>query len=287
MESLICYKKLPIWNHDAIPQGFKNQHNTKAGTWAKLTILQGELHFSMLEQSGEVLSAHIFSIDNQPTFIEPQAWHKIVSASPDIQCQLSFYCKAEDYFSKKYQLTAPHSEVIAALPYLQKGQALDIGCGAGRNTLFLSQHGFKVDAWDLNADSILKLNEIFQSEQIKNIQTQIIDLNQNRNIQGHYDFICCTVVMMFLQPTTIPQLIESMQQATQSQGFNLIVCAMDTVDYPAQSDFSFSFKTDELRCFYKDWKILKYNESLGELHRLDANGNPIKQQFATLLAQKI
>ena len=78
-----------------------------------------------------------------------------------------------------------------------------------------------------------------------------------------------------------------MQQATQSQGFNLIVCAMDTVDYPAQSDFSFSFKTDELRCFYKDWKILKYNESLGELHRLDANGNPIKQQFATLLAQKI
>lgn len=287
MESLICYKKLPLWNHDSIPQGFKNQHNTKAGTWAKLTILKGELHFSMLKQSGEVLSEHIFTIDNQPTFIEPQAWHKIVSASPDIECQLSFYCEPHDYFSKKYQLAAVHSEVIAALPHLKQGQALDIGCGSGRNTLFLSQNGFKVDAWDLNENSILKLNDISQAEQMENIQTQIRDLNQNSNIQGHYDFICCTVVMMFLQPATIPQLIKSMQQATLPLGFNLIVCAMDTVEHPAQSDFAFTFKTDELRDYYKDWKIIKYNENPGQLHRLDANGNPIKQQFATLLAQKI
>lgn len=286
-EQLICYKKLPIWTYNSIPQGFKNQHNTKAGTWAKLTLLKGELYFAMLQKSGEMLSEHTFSIDNQPTFIEPQAWHKIVSTSPDIQCQLSFYCKPEDYFSKKYQLAAVHSEVVAALPYLKQSQALDVGCGSGRNTLFLSQHGFDVDAWDLNENSILKLNEISQSEQIENIQTQIRDLNQNPNIQGNYDFICCTVVMMFLQPATIPQLIESMQQATQPLGFNLIVCAMDTIEHPAQSDFPFAFKTDELRCYYKDWKIIKYNENLGGLHRLDANGNPIQQQFATLLAQKI
>ena len=72
-QELICYKQLPIWNHDSIPQGFKKQHNTQVGTWAKLTILKGELHFSMLHESGEVQSEHIFSVENQPPFIEPQA----------------------------------------------------------------------------------------------------------------------------------------------------------------------------------------------------------------------
>jgi len=32
---------------------------------------------------------------------------------------------------------------------------------------------------------------------------------------------------------------------------------------------------------------VKYNEDVGELHRVDAEGKRIKQQFATLLAQKV
>jgi len=32
---------------------------------------------------------------------------------------------------------------------------------------------------------------------------------------------------------------------------------------------------------------VKYNENVGELNRVDAQGSRIKQHFATLLAQKI
>ena len=92
--------------------------------------------------------------------------------------------------------------------------------------------------------------------------------------------------MMFLAPETIPTLIQHMQQATKPQGFNLIVCAMDTEDYPVQQDFPFSFKAGELSAYYADWDIVKYNENVGELHRTDADGNRIKQRFATLLARK-
>lgn len=287
MQDLICYKQLPLWAHDSIPQAFQRPHNTKAGTWAKLTILKGELNFAMLSESGEILSEHVFSVSHQPPFIEPEVWHRIVSASQDIECQLSFYCEPEDYFSKKYQITPTHSEILAAMTYLHAGNALDVGCGSGRNSLFLSQHGFDVDAWDINRDSIQKLNEIIQSEQISNIHPLIRDLNQNTNINDRYDFICCTVVMMFLESETIPQLIKQMQNATKLQGFNLIVCAMDTDDYPVQSDFPFAFKPGELSAYYQDWTLVKYNENVGELHRVDENGNRIKQRFATLLAQKI
>ncbi|WP_343597751.1 SAM-dependent methyltransferase TehB [Acinetobacter sp.] len=287
MKQLLCYKQLPVWNLSSIPEGFKDQHNTKKGTWAKLTILSGHLDFAMLDEQGNTLSEHHFSVEHQPPFIEPQAWHKIVAASADIQCQLSFYCEKDAYFSKKYQLTETHSEILAALPQLKGGQALDVGCGTGRNTLFLSQNGFDLDAWDVNPNSIQQLNEILDAEQIQNVKTQIRDLNQNPEITKSYNFICCTVVMMFLQPETIPKLIAQMQQATVSGGLNLIVCAMDTQDYPAQPFFPFAFSTGELRDYYQDWTILKYNENVGGLHRLDENGQRIKQRFATLLAKKL
>lgn len=286
MQELICYKHLPLWMHTSIPQAFQRPHNTKVGTWAKLTILKGELNFVMLNEAGEILSEHVFSLTHQPPFIEPQAWHRIVSASQDIQCQLSFYCMPEDYFSKKYQITPTHSEVIAALPYLHSGKMLDVGCGSGRNSLFLNQQGFDVDAWDINTDSIQKLNQIIEAEHINHLQTSVRDLNQDTGIHDHYDFICCTVVMMFLQAETIPPLIQQMQNATKPQGFNLIVCAMDTEDYPAQADFPFAFRAGELSDYYRGWSILKYNENVGELHRVDENGKRIKQRFATLLAQK-
>jgi tellurite methyltransferase len=34
---------------------------------------------------------------------------------------------------------------------LPRGRALDLACGAGRNAIFLAQHGFEVDAWDISA----------------------------------------------------------------------------------------------------------------------------------------
>ncbi|WP_445345423.1 SAM-dependent methyltransferase TehB [Acinetobacter bohemicus] len=290
MQELICYKELPVWTAQTIPQGFKNQHNTKAGTWAKLKIYQGELTFAFLDEAGVVQSEHIFSAEQQSPFIEPQAWHKIVSTSDDIECQLQFYCTPQDYFYKKYQLSATHSEILAATPYLQGGRALDVGCGQGRNALYLSQlsqHSFEVDAWDVNPSSLQKLQQIIDAEGIQKIHVQQRDLNADPSITGRYDFICCTVVMMFLEAKTVKPLIAQMQQATNVNGFNLIVCAMDTPDLPVQADFPFAFKIGELSALYEGWNIVKYNEDVGELHRVDAEGKRIKQHFATLLAQRV
>ncbi len=285
-QELVCYKELAVWTAQRIPEGFKKPHNTKAGSWAKLTIFKGELKFAMLDESGHVQSEHYFSAEQQPPLIEPQAWHKIVSTSDDIECQLQFYCTAQDYFYKKYQLSPTHSEIVAATPYFQGGTALDVGCGQGRNSLYLSQHGFEVDAWDVNANSLLKLEQIIEAEGIQNIHVQQRDLNADQSISGEYDFICCTVVMMFLEAQTVKPLIAQMQQATHVNGFNLIVCAMDSPDIPDHPDFPFAFKTGELSALYEGWKIVKYNEDIGELHRVDAEGSRIKQHFAMLLAQR-
>ncbi|MXP55187.1 tellurite resistance methyltransferase TehB [Pantoea sp. Seng] len=193
--------------------------------------------------------------------------------------------RPDNYFAEKYGLTPTHSEVLAALPKLAVGKALDLGCGQGRNSLFLNQHGFDVTAWDSNPASLERLNSIIQEKNLENIRTELCDLNQVR-FNGGYQFVLSTVVMMFLQPESIPQLIADMQASTLKYGYNLIVAAMSTDDYPNSQNFPFTFKSGELSHYYRDWHIVKYNEEIGELHRRDENGDRIKYRFATLLAQK-
>ncbi|QMV52023.1 tellurite resistance methyltransferase TehB [Ewingella americana] len=192
---------------------------------------------------------------------------------------------AQEYFHHKYQLTPTHSEVVAAAELIPAGRALDLGCGVGRNALYLSLKGFDVTAWDKNADSIARVNEIISLEGLTNITADIRDLNQLQ-LAEQYDFIFSTVVLMFLQPESIPSLINNMQTHTLLGGYNLIVAAMDTPDYPCVMPFPFTFKPGELKNYYEHWEIIKYNEDVGQLHKVDSNGERIKLRFATLLAKK-
>jgi len=195
------------------------------------------------------------------------------------------YIPAEDYYADKYGLTRTHSEVIYAATQVPPGKVLDLGCGSGRNSLYLNLNGSTVTAWDYNTLSLEKLNDIIRAESLQDIQSSEVDLNAHR-FSGEYDFILSTVVMMFLERSSIPNIIADMHSSTRAGGYNLIVAAMDSPDYPCPLPFPFSFQPGELRDYYQGWNIVKYNEDVGELHKRDANGDRYKMRFATLLAQK-
>lgn len=191
----------------------------------------------------------------------------------------------ENYFTDKYGMTRTHSEVLNAASLIAPGKTLDLGCGNGRNSLYLAANGYDVTAWDKNPMSLQNLTAIRDAEGLTNLQIAERDLNR-LEFDGEYDFILSTVVMMFLEASTIPGLIANMQRCTVPGGVNLIVAAMDTEDYPCTVGFPFAFKPAELSNYYAGWELLKYNEEVGELHRTDANGNRIKLRFATMLARK-
>ena len=191
----------------------------------------------------------------------------------------------ENYFTEKYDLTRTHSDVVDAAKIVAPGKTLDLGCGNGRNSLYLAANGYDVTAWDKNPMSIANPERIKNAEGLTNLHAEVADLNA-LNFDGEYDFILSTVVMMFLDAKTIPGLIENMQRCTNPGGYNLIVAAMDTDDFPCTVGFPFAFKTGELRRYYTGWDLLKYNEDVGELHRTDEHGNRIKLRFATMLARK-
>ena len=285
MEKLVAYKRMPVWNKDTMPEAVRRKHNTKVGTWGKITVLKGTLKFIELTEDGEVLAEHFFEVGADNPMAKPQAWHRVEAATEDVEWYLEFYCKLEDYFPKKYNSNPVHSEVLEAMQTVKPCKALDLGCGQGRNALFLAQHGFDVTAVDQNELSLEILQSIVEQEDLE-MPVGLYDIN-SASIGQTYDFIVSTVVLMFLQAERIPAIIQNMQEQTSIGGYNLIVCAMDTEDYPCSVNFPFTFKEGELANYYQDWELIKYNENPGHLHRRDENGNRIQLRFATMLAKKV
>ena len=283
-EKLIAYKRMPLWTKDTMPEAVQRKHNTKVGTWGKITVLKGKLKFVELTEDGEEVASHVFEAGADNPMAQPQAWHRVEALTDDVEWFLEFYCEPKDYFPKKYNSNPVHSEVLEAMESLSPGQAVDLGCGQGRNALFLAQHGFEVTAVDQNELALEILQSIVEQEDLE-MTVGLYDIN-SANLKQSYDLIVSTVVLMFLQADRIPAIIRNMQDQTNPGGYNLIVCAMDTEDYPCQVPFSFTFKEGELADYYKDWELVKYNENPGHLHRRDENGNRIQLQFATMLAKK-
>ena len=285
MEKLVAYKRMPVWDKDTMPEAVQRKHNTKVGTWGKITVLKGTLKFIELTEEGEIIAEHLFEAGANNPMAQPQAWHRVEAATDDVEWYLEFYCKPEDYFPKKYNTNPVHSEVLEAMQKVKPCKALDLGCGQGRNALFLAQHGFDVTAVDQNELSLEMLQSIVEQEDLE-MPVGLYDIN-SASIGQTYDFIVSTVVLMFLQAERIPAIIRNMQEQTSIGGYNLIVCAMDTEDYPCSVNFSFTFKEGELANYYQDWELIKYNENPGHLHRRDENGNRIQLRFATMLAKKV
>lgn len=283
-EKLIAYKRMPLWTKDTMPEAVQRKHNTKVGTWGKITVLKGKLKFVDLTEDGEEVASHVFEAGADNPMAQPQAWHRVEALTDDVEWFLEFYCEPKDYFPKKYNSNPVHSEVLEAMESLSPGKALDLGCGQGRNALFLAQHGFEVTAVDQNELALEILQSIVEQEDLE-MTVGLYDIN-SANLKQSYDLIVSTVVLMFLQADRIPAIIRNMQDQTNPGGYNLIVCAMDTEDYPCQVPFSFTFKEGELADYYKDWELIKYNENPGHLHRRDEDGNRIALRFATMLAKK-
>ena len=98
---LVCYKRMPNWTASTLPKGFRSKHNTRAGVWAKLTVLKGELLFTSLTEDNQIIDEFTFTRESNIPFVEPRAWHRVTPLTDDLECYLEFYCESKTYFSSK------------------------------------------------------------------------------------------------------------------------------------------------------------------------------------------
>jgi len=108
------------------------------------------------------------------------------------------------YAEDSYQKNNPVSLVEDWLPRIPVGRALDVACGAGRNSIFLAQAGYRVDAIDISSEG---LNQARQKAENQGLSINWIeqDLDQAFQFDTNYDLI---IVLWYVDLALITRLCD-------------------------------------------------------------------------------
>lgn len=148
------------------------------------------------------------------------------------------------------------------------GKALDIACGIGRNTHFVAEQGYEVDAVDL---SDYALSQVQNDEKIHKIEADLDTYNLKRN---EYDLI---VNINFLSRRILPQIKEALKPGGVLI-FETFIVAHGDFTQPANPEFL--LRTNELLHAFIGLDIIYYEE------KDDVNLRGENTRVASLVAKK-
>jgi tellurite resistance-related uncharacterized protein len=71
--NVVPYKRTPEFDELSVPAGLLNAHQTKAGVWGKIVVLEGELQYTINEPDSEVMILD----KNNSGVVEPTILHEV------------------------------------------------------------------------------------------------------------------------------------------------------------------------------------------------------------------
>jgi tellurite methyltransferase len=147
-------------------------------------------------------------------------------------------------------------EILQFAPKLPQGaEVLDLGCGDGRNALFLLEQRARITAKDISPDAIAKL----KSRAAGHADQLTTDVMEARDYSpGHqFDWIIAHGILHLLPRPDWSRLILRMQEMTKLSGLNIVAVFTDSLPPPEDlSPFMPGlFRKGELLDQYKDWDM--------------------------------
>jgi tellurite methyltransferase len=151
----------------------------------------------------------------------------------------------EDFAGASVPILAQTAEL------LPPGRALDLACGAGRNALWLAQHGWKVTAVD-GAPAAIEVLLSRARESGLSVDARIADLELRQYLiePGAWDLIC---ISYYLQR----DLFEPAKQGVVPGG---VIVALVHLTEPGEEPTAHRVKPGELLEYFRGWEILHHRE---------------------------
>lgn len=136
---------------------------------------------------------------------------------------------------------------------------LDVGCGDGKNSLYLSSLGYTdVEAFDLSESAIAKLNRLAASQNLS-VTAWTQDLTQF-TFGKRYDLVMSFGTLHFVEKEHWRRFILNAKENTNEHGIHIIQLFTNVL--PASTDIA-SFAVgladdEEIKELYSDWHILQF-----------------------------
>jgi len=183
------------------------------------------------------------------------------------------YASHTEYFGSQ-----PSHEVVelVARQDIPRGLVLDLGCGQGRNAIFLAQVGFSVVALDVSAVALDQLSQVAidRGLDIRCVQQDILDFQFP---SGTFGLVVAATVLDHLPSAHVPRVAREVLRSLVGGGFGYISvfttndpgfektarkkhCETGKNASECSDAIAHYFQPGELRELFADTEILEYEE---------------------------
>jgi len=181
----------------------------------------------------------------------------------------------EKFRRKKYALgTEANPFLRKYIRLLPRGKALDVAAGEGRNTVFLAQHGFDVEAVDISKEGLSKARKLARVKGVK-IKTFLADLDHYPIAKERYDLI---TDFYFLDRRLIPRIKKGLKKGGRVV-FETYLTEHSNICREGPRNPKYLLKPNELLKLFGGFRILFYREGI-----FREGGK--KKAIASLIAEK-
>lgn len=176
-------------------------------------------------------------------------------------------------------------KLIEAKPPRHGMKVLDIGCGEGKDAVYMAQRGYWVTAFDLTESGIRKTLRLASERGVK-VNAYTADIN-DFTTDERFDIVYSSGTIQYLAEENIPGFFEKVGRITNPHGLNFFNVFVEKpfLELPPDWDREEKmWKTGDLFSYYADWKIRMIDEVIFEDN---SGGIPHFHCMDSILAEKV
>lgn len=191
---------------------------------------------------------------------------------------------------EKFWGTKPAGFVQLAADLLKKRntdnpECLDLGCGHGKNAIFLAEQGFQVTAMDASYYCIKEARKLN-----KKIEWKVRDMRKLQLEQELYDLIVLTGSLHCLSTSKeVVNVVNNVKLATKIGGYNVVSAFNDgeqDLSGHSQNFHPLLLSHDKYINMYKDWKIIESSNTILEDEH-PHNNIKHRHSISRIIAQRV
>ena len=179
-------------------------------------------------------------------------------------------------------------EIMRIKPPTKPYKVLDIGCGEGKDAVFLARNGYRVTAFDISEQGLAKARGLAEhcGVEIDLFKADVRDFRPETD----YDIIFSSGVFHYLPHELRGSVIDSLKMHTTAKGIHVINVFVSKPFIPSPPDAEESeisagpWRSGELFLHYHDWLFHRNEEKIFDCR---SSGIPHQHCMDVLIAEKI